>query len=249
MDELSDEHADEAVSSSPDATFAAVVDLRRSWDTPAGHNTTAVRHLRGYVDAGLNGGDSAVWDQDIVERRRGSSSADLVVNGEIGVKLVGRTGSADPGDLTVVIRLLAERHNYLVIYWLDTSPAGTDYRRNVERGTSAAKLDLKRLEFVGRPSAESGSGEGRSLRVSLAGVKRPLFVGILSALGTGIVTWLFTQFSGLSRDSCSAPSGYFSSRSWSVFLSYGTESPDSSDRSLKRRGSHPVPDTEQHGPR
>lgn len=199
MDERPDEHTERADSSSPDATFAAVVDHLESWDLPRGHNTTAARHLRGHLDSELNDDDSAVWDRDIVERRRGSSSADLVINGEIGVKLVGRTGSVDHSDLTVVIRLLAERHNYLAIYWLDTSPAGTDYRRNVERGTSAAQLDLKQLQFVGRPSSGPGPNEPGRLAAGLAGAGRPLFIGALSILGVGVAAWLFTHLSGLSR--------------------------------------------------
>lgn len=199
MDERPEEHTDRAAPSDPDETFAAVVDLLESWDSPGAHNTTVARHLRGHLDGELNDDDSPVWDRDIVERRRGSSSADLVVNGEVGIKLVGRTGSVNHSELTVVIQLLAERHNYLVIYWVDPSPAGADYRRSVERGVSAGQLGLKQLEFVGRPSGRLGADEPDWSVVGLAGVARPLFVGALFVLGTGIAAWLFTHFSGLGR--------------------------------------------------
>ncbi|WP_159899116.1 hypothetical protein [Salinirussus salinus] len=209
MDEQPEGDIDEPDPSDPDATFAAVVDLLESWDSPRTHNTTAARHLRDHLDRGLNDDDSPVWTRDIVERRRGSSSADLIINGEIGVKLVGRAGSADHSDLTVVLRLLAERHNYLAIYWLDTSPAETDHRRNVERGTSTTQLGLKQLEFVRGPSAGSGPTEVGWSRVGLAGVGRPLFVGLLSVLGAGIATWLFVRSSGLSRAFLFVTAGVF----------------------------------------
>ncbi|MFT4881962.1 MAG: hypothetical protein ACI9CA_001299 [Natronomonas sp.] len=199
MDEQLDQQASGADASGPDATFATVADLLDSWSPHAGRNTPAARDLRWYLNEELNDGDTSVWNRDIVERRRGSSSADVVVNGEIGVKLVERTGSADPGDLTVVIRLLSNQYNYLVIYWLDTSPVEADYRRNVERTLSAAQLGIKDLRFVTAPSDASGLNPPAQSAVGGSGLRRPLFAGVLSVLGAGAAGVLVTHLSELSQ--------------------------------------------------
>lgn len=94
MDDPAVDSADRPAQSDPDATFAAVLELVQSWEPVSVSTATKAGHLCSYLEQGLNDDDSSVWERDIVEKRRGSMAADLVVNGEIGIKLVGKTRSA-----------------------------------------------------------------------------------------------------------------------------------------------------------
>ncbi len=209
MDDPAVDSANRSEQSDPDATFVAVLDLVQSWEPVPVSTATKVGHLCSYLEQGLNDDDSPVWERDIVEKRRGSMAADLVVNGEIGLKLVGKTRSAGGDDLSVTLRLLSERYNYLVVYWLDASPAGADYRRNLERRISAHRSDVKALRFVERPCGESDPNDPGASTVGSPHPVGLLLAGSLAVVGSGLVTWLFTLTGGLARLFLSAVAGVF----------------------------------------
>ncbi len=199
MDDLATDSIDRSEQSDPDETFAAVLDRLGSWEPGSEHAATTAGHLRTYLKRQLNGDQSSVWERDIVERRRGSMAADVVVNGEIGIKLVGKTGSPGPGDLSVTLLLLSERYNYLAIYWLDASPAGADHRRSLERRISAHQSDIKGLQFVGQSHDESDPTEADTSGVGLRHLLGAWLVGVLVVAVFWVVAWLITRTSGLAR--------------------------------------------------
>jgi len=76
----------------PVGTFETVVGLLERWEPGVTETGTAAGRLQRFLDRGLNDDDDGVLDRDVVERRRGSNEADVSVNGEIGIKLVGEGG-------------------------------------------------------------------------------------------------------------------------------------------------------------
>lgn len=199
MDELASDSTDRLEQSEPDATFVAVLDHLESWEPVSMSTATKAGHLRSHLERGLNDDDTSVWERDIVERRQGSMAADLVVNGEIGIKLVAKTGSAGHRDLISILRLLSERYNYLAIYWLDPSPAGTDSRRNLERRASAHRSELEALRFVERSRGGSDPAGRDGSTVDILRPAGVLLAGGTFVVGSGIVAWLLTRAGGFTQ--------------------------------------------------
>ena len=192
----------------PGGTFLAVVAALGAWE-PAGSGTgTASRRVRSFLEARLNDGTDSPWERDVVERRRGSAAADLAVNGEIGVTLVDDVGPATAADLRVALPLLAERYNFVVVYWLDASAAAADYRRSVERGASADRLGVDDLRFVTapEPTATAAPVEPFAPARELRGVAA---VALLLALGVGAVGWSLLATTGFGRALLAGVAGLF----------------------------------------
>jgi hypothetical protein len=192
---------DRSVADAPAKTFTTVIEELRAWEPAGRRSIAASERVRGYLDNRLNDPDESPWERDVVERRRGSTAADLSVNGEIGVMLVSRVGPVAAGELRVAIQLLAERYNYVVVYWLDGSPAGVDGRRSVKRSVSAARLDLDELEFVAAPSPAPTAD--RSLVgatfVAAGSIRRAVPALIVSALAGVVLGWAAVATAGLGR--------------------------------------------------
>lgn len=181
------------------ATFQAVVRALERWQPGEVDNQNVPDRLRQSLDRELNGETDGVLDRDVVERRRGSNPADITVNGEIGIRLVGQVRQATINEVNVTLSLLAGWYNFVVIYWLDPSPRNTDYRRTIERNSSSHQLGVRRLSFVTGGEVdgpEPGDVSGRSshaLAVSTAG----LFSLVLS--GVGLLAWTLTSLTGPGR--------------------------------------------------
>lgn len=150
--------------------------------------------LQEHLDSLLNEGAEDVWERDIVEREPGSSHAEVVVNGEIVVTFAEAVGPSTVPDLRRSLSTLADRYNYIIVYWRDPDEEHRGYRRSVERSTSARRVGTRGLRFV-TPPVESGA-DGDSLPLpSLSMVAAGLVLfGAIPAL-----LWLVAQTSGLAR--------------------------------------------------
>jgi hypothetical protein len=179
-----------------DQTFEDVVAAIADWEGPEVGNADATRQLQAHLETSLNQPDQSVWDRDIVERGQGSVAADLLVNGEVGLRLVDSTQSTSVSDLRVALALLADRYNYLIVCWLDADRASSDYRRSVERASSATRLGVERLQFVtGSRCAEgavSPGGTDAPLRAVIAAT-------LLASAIAGLVGFVLGQTSGLGQ--------------------------------------------------
>jgi hypothetical protein len=200
---------EDGVTSDPEGRFEAVVEELRAWEPGGSGNLAESGRARAFLDARLNEGTGSPWERDVVERRRGSTAADLSVNGEIGVVLVDDAGPATAADLRVALALLGERYNFVVVYWLDASPAGADYRRSVERGASAEQLHLAGLRFVTAP-VPTRPGDGSHGALAALGELRGVALGLLlAALGVGAVWWALAATAGLGRSFLVGVAGLF----------------------------------------
>lgn len=180
----------------PGPTFDAVLDHLEAWES-AESAVDTVETLRRYLDHRLNSQAASLWDRDIVERQRGSSIGDLVVNGEIGVKVVGSVGPSTAKQVRLTLDLLAQRYNFVVVLWLDAASAEADYRRSIERASSAERLGIDGLAFVTHSSPDS---EERVV-VETGGLLSEFGLGLavagLGAAGAGAVLWTLGRLSGL----------------------------------------------------
>jgi hypothetical protein len=186
----------------PVATFETVVELLERWQSDEIDNESAPGRLQQVLERELNSETHSVLDRDVVERRRGSSPADVTVNGEIGITLIGEVRQSTIDEVTVELSLLADWYNFIVVYWLDPSPESIDYRRTIERRTSGARLGIRRLSFVTGEAVdeEAASGSGPLFRPSaLAGA---VLVGLVLSgvgIGAGFFGWTLTNLVGPSR--------------------------------------------------
>jgi hypothetical protein len=190
---------DERLDTDSEAKFEEVVEHLRAW-TPEGTSSRAApQRLQLYLEEQLNGDASSVWDQDIVERRRGSAEANLVINGEIGVKLVRSIGPTTVKSVRVTLGLLAERYNYVGIYWLDATSDTVDYRRSVERRASTTGLGLHGLAFVTdrRPAVRLDATQWAA--PSLSSFRAGIGAAVFAAAGAGAIWWFLTHTSGFGQ--------------------------------------------------
>lgn len=182
---------------SPVATFESVVGLLECWQPDEVDNESAPGRLQRFLDRGLNSDSDGVFEQDVVERRRGSTPADISVNGEIGITLVGEVRQTTIDEVKVTLSLLADWYNFIAVYWLDPSPESIDYRRTIERQTSGPRLGIRRLSFITGGAADESSGTPvRAFRPSTLGVA-VLFV--LALFGVAYLGWTVTSLAGPSR--------------------------------------------------
>ncbi|WP_332898503.1 hypothetical protein [Haladaptatus sp. CMSO5] len=133
-------------------TFDAVRTLLDSWNPEGAQQTdTLGQRLSNYLDASLNTDDRPIWEQDIIERRRGSLSADVVVNGEIGIAIIGDTRASGMKAFQFQLKALSKQFNYIAIYWWDISDGNADVRRIAEQRNVASRYGLQGLSFHRRP--------------------------------------------------------------------------------------------------
>jgi hypothetical protein len=187
----------------PITTFETVVELLERWQSEEVDNESAPGRLQQVLERELNDETDGVLDRDVVERRRRASPADVTVNGEIGITLIGEVRQSTIDEVTVELSLLADWYNFIIVYWLDPSPESIDYRRTIERRTSGARLGIRRLSFVtgeGAEGEEAASGSGGPFRPStLAG---GVLVGLVLSgvgIGMGYLGWTLTNLGGPSR--------------------------------------------------
>lgn len=164
---------------SPRATFEAVVDLLEHWETTGIDNQRVPNQLQQFLEQELNDETDSLLDRDIVECHSGSNAAEVSVNGEIGIKLVGEVRQSTVDQMTLTLSLLSDWHNFVVVYWLEPSAETSDYRRTIERTTSRTDLDLKDLRFV-----TGGHTDAERTGDSSTWIIRPLtaFLGVFLAL-------------------------------------------------------------------
>jgi hypothetical protein len=207
MDERSPVAVDETGESRAE-TFSNVVSGLSEWDPDEGGSHAETRRVRAFLEATLNEDSESPWERDIVERRRGSAAADLSVNGEIGVALVDDVGPSTAADLRVALPLLAERYNFIVVYWLDASSAGADYRRSVERGVSTDRLDVTGLRFVTarRPGRTAATDDPLAPVAELRGL---VTATLLLVFGIAVVGWALHATTGLGRTFLAGVAGLF----------------------------------------
>ena len=137
-----------ATDDSPRATFESITNLLERWETAGIDNQSGRAHLQQFLDDELNDETDSILDRDIVERHSGSNAADLSVNGEIGIKLVGEVRRSTVDQLNNTLSLLSDLYRFVAVYWLAPSSETDDYRRTVERTASKTGLGLKGLRFV-----------------------------------------------------------------------------------------------------
>lgn len=133
---------------SPRATFEAVVDLLERWETTGGDNQSTPNQLQQFLEQELNDETDSILDRDIVERHSGSNAADLSVNGEIGIKIVGEVRRSTVDQMNNTLSLLSGLYRFVAVYWLAPSAETSDYRRTIERMALRNDLGLKGLRFV-----------------------------------------------------------------------------------------------------
>lgn len=119
----------------PVATFGAVVGLLRRWQPDEGDNESAPGRLQRFLDRGLNSNGDNVFEQDVVERRRGSAPANISVDSEIAITLVDEARQTTIDKMNVTLSLLADWYNFIAAYWLDPLPESIDHQRTIERQT------------------------------------------------------------------------------------------------------------------
>jgi len=183
----------------PVVTFESVVDLLEQWEPDVAETGTAAGRLQGFLDRGLNADadTDSVLDRDVVERRRGSNEADVSVNGEIGVKLVGEVRGATVDEVNVTLSLLSDWYSFVAVYWLDPSPEGADYRRTIERKASAPRLDLRGLAFVAGDSDDPDDADRSAGPAGLVGLSAGVAGLVAMALaGVTVVGWSLVRVAG-----------------------------------------------------
>lgn len=174
----------------PFATFEAVADHVDTWRP----ERATGRGLREYLNARLNEGVENVWERDVVEGEPGSSRVEVVVNGEIAVAFAEPVGPSTVPELRRSLSALADRYNYLVVYWRDPNEEHRGYRRSVERSTSARRLGTRGLRFVTPPAEAAASGDSfPSPPWSVVAVGLVLFCAVPASL------WLVVQTTGFAR--------------------------------------------------
>lgn len=164
--------------------FREVVGLLDGWSPdPEDRGTEVSRQLRETLDRRLNDAESSRWDRDIVERRRGALTADVTVNGEIAVAVLGSARMAAVSSVRSRLDLLGGRYNYLVVYWRDAVAEDGDARRLIERRATARSLGVEDVSFVGPepPGAAAGEGTGWPPSPATALVALVVPVGLLFA--------------------------------------------------------------------
>jgi hypothetical protein len=147
----------------PDAKFHEVVGLLEDWSPdPEDRGVEVSRGLRRMLDARLNAEGPSRWERDIVERQRGTLAADVTINGEIAVAVLGSARTAAVSSIRSRLSLLGGRYNYLVVYWRDAVDDDGDARRLIERRTTARSIGVEAIAFVGEEVPEDAdlSGDG-----------------------------------------------------------------------------------------
>jgi hypothetical protein len=147
----------------PESKFRDVTALLDDWSPdPDDRGIEVSRGVREMLDGELNGGASSRWDRDIVERRRGALAADVTVNGEIAVAILGTARMAAVSSIRSRLALLGDRYNYLVVYWRDTADDDGDARRVIERRATARSLGVDEVSFVsaGTPGPDGPGDSG-----------------------------------------------------------------------------------------
>lgn len=168
----------------PESKFRDVTALLDDWSPdPDDRGIEVSRGVREMLDGELNGGASSRWDRDIVERRRGALAADVTVNGEIAVAILGTARMAAVSSIRSRLALLGDRYNYLVVYWRDAVTEDGDARRLIERRATARSLGVEDVSFVGPepPGAAAGEGTGWPPSPATALVALVVPVGLLFA--------------------------------------------------------------------
>jgi hypothetical protein len=176
----------------PAATFEAVVDHLDAWRP----DRATARTLRAYLDTRLNDGVETVWEREIVECDPGSTGADVTVNGEIAVTFVETVGPNTVPELRRSLSSLAERYNFLVVYWHDPDPDGRGYRRSVEQSTSARRLGTDGLAFVTAPVDETArptTGGGLPVATSTG------LAVVVVAVAVPLSGWVVVRTSGVAQ--------------------------------------------------
>jgi len=142
----------------PESTFHDITELLDGWSPdPEDRGIEVSRGVRDMLDDGLNAGATSRWDRDIVERRRGALAADVTVNGEIAVAILGSARIAAVSSIRSRLSLLGDRYNYLVVYWRDAAEDDGDARRLIERRTTARSLGVEAVSFVGAAEPAAGT--------------------------------------------------------------------------------------------
>lgn len=180
----------------PDAKFTTVVSCLEEWQHGGENQFAAPQRLRQYLDARLNADSESPWERDVVERRRGSQAADVVVNGEIGVKLVQSVRPSMVTDLRVALDLLGDQYNYVAVYWVEATASTADRRRTIERKTAASRFGLREVAFVTaeRDTGTTVEGTGERLTLDLRVVAA---AAALAMLSVGLVARGAAEVGGL----------------------------------------------------
>jgi hypothetical protein len=186
----------------PAATFDAVVDHLDGWEP----DRATARGLREHLDGALNRGVETVWEREIVECDPGSTGPEVTVNGDIAVTFVETVGPNTVPELRRSLSSLAERYNFVVVYWHDPDPDGRGYRRSVEQSTSARRLDADGLAFV---TPTLGTGERRSTGVGLPVAPSTGLAAVVVAAAVPAAWWLVVQTSGLAQFLLAGVGGLF----------------------------------------
>lgn len=181
LDAVLDEATTNAPTLNDEQTFRRVVSLMKEWGPDEGsRGRDRGYRLVDHLDAGLNETSASQWDRGIVERWRGNYAADVSVNGEIGVAIVGDARVASVRSIKTRLDVLGERYNYVVVCWWDDSSAHADVRRTVERNTTARRLGLDGLAFCNSDRASERDGRrSAGLGIEAASVAKFGVVAVL----------------------------------------------------------------------
>lgn len=156
---VDDEVADDGTADD-ERKLREVVSLLREWRPGDGSSSRDRGYrLADHLDAGLNGTATSQWDQDIIEQWQGNYAADVSVNGEIGIAIVGDARVASARSIKTRLDVLGERYNYVVVFWWDDTSEHADVRRTVKRNVTAKRLGLDGLAFCN--SSRTRERDGR----------------------------------------------------------------------------------------
>jgi hypothetical protein len=173
----------------PESTFHDVTELLDGWSPdPEDRGIEVSRGVRDMLDGGLNADATSRWDRDIVERRRGALAADVTVNGEIAVAILGSARMAAVSSIRSRLSLLGDRYNYLVVYWRDAADDDGDARRLIERRTTARSLGVEAVSFVGATEPAAGTPAAGDPFPLVSVASRAVPVGLVLGVAVSVST-------------------------------------------------------------
>jgi hypothetical protein len=148
----------------PDETFESVVTGTRRWlaDSQPKNEGSLGRSLRRHIDRSLNRGVDSPWDQHVVDRRSGRSSADVEVDGVIGVQLFSSLHQSSVAAIVKGLRVISRRYSHLLLVGYRLPPGDGDRWRMLKRSISASAVGTDRVAVVESFRDEETDAEAES---------------------------------------------------------------------------------------
>jgi hypothetical protein len=180
----------------PEETFASVVDGTRRWlaDARPKNEGSLGRSLAHHVQGSLNRSVDSRWDRHVVDRRSGRSSADVEVDGVIGVQLFSSLHQSSVAAILKGLRVISRRYSHLLLVGYRLPRGDGDRWRMLKRSISASAVGTERVAVVEsfREDAEGdeqGADGGRRDRLRRAADGVAALVGVVLVLVLAGQVW------------------------------------------------------------